>query len=34
MSTNVIVNNTLEEKEREIMSFDDLILAEEYFPAS
>jgi hypothetical protein len=34
MSTKVNVNNTLEEKEREIMSFDDLILAEEYFPAS
>jgi hypothetical protein len=34
MSTKVDVNNTLEEKEREIMSFDDLVLVEEYFPAS
>jgi hypothetical protein len=34
MSTKVNVNNTLEEKERGIMSFDDLVLAEEYFPAS
>ncbi len=34
MSTKADINNTLEEKEREIMSFDDLVLAEEYFPAS